>query len=195
MIGFIMNVFIKGFTMPKKIINIQEKIVQAARSILFEKGLEGLSLRSVAAKCDIAVGTIYNYYKDKEALMAAVMSEDWKNDLRQMVQKTESALSIEEGITAIFETLRGFCDQYEGIWASYSGGPGFILHFQRGHQLLCEQIVNTLHDLFARFSMELKESGFTLLADTLINAAMIEDINSTDVLFYIQGFLKEREHV
>lgn len=181
--------------MPKKIINIQEKIVQAARSILFEKGLEGLSLRSVAAKCDIAVGTIYNYYKDKEALMAAVMSEDWKNDLRQMVQKTESALSIEEGITAIFETLRGFCDQYEGIWASYSGGPGFILHFQRGHQLLCEQIVNTLHDLFARFSMELKESGFTLLADTLINAAMIEDINSTDVLFYIQGFLKEREHV
>jgi hypothetical protein len=38
--------------------------------------------------------------------------------------------------------------------------------------------------------MELKESGFTLLADTLINAAMIEDINSTDVLFYIQGFLK-----
>ena len=181
--------------MPKKIINIQEKILQAARTILLEKGLEGFSLRSVAAQCDIAVGTIYNHYKDKEALMAAVMAEDWKNDLQQMYQRSQSASSLEEGIIAIFETLRAFCNQYEGIWASYSGGPGFILHFQKGHTLLCEQIVKTLKRLYERFSIGLRESGFTLLADTLINAAMIQDINSTEALLYIQGFIKEREHV
>ena len=60
--------------MPKIIKNPEDRILQAARNRLLDKDLSSFSLRGVAADCGIAVGTIYNYFKDKESLMAASRS-------------------------------------------------------------------------------------------------------------------------
>ena len=68
--------------MPKIIKNPEDRILQAARNRLLDKDLSSFSLRGVAADCGIAVGTIYNYFKDKESLMAAVMIQDWMDALK-----------------------------------------------------------------------------------------------------------------
>ena len=63
--------------MPKLIANLRENIPAEARRLLSERGYSGLSLRELADRCGVAVGTLYNYYPSKAALIARLMLEDW----------------------------------------------------------------------------------------------------------------------
>ena len=63
--------------MPKRIENLQENILRQAKPLMLESGYEALAMRDVAARCGIAVGTLYNYFPSKEALAGGVMLEDW----------------------------------------------------------------------------------------------------------------------
>ncbi len=85
--------------MPKIIKNPEDRILQAARNRLLDKDLSSFSLRGVAADCGIAVGTIYNYFKDKESLMAAVMIQDWMDALKGTREELMRSQSLQEGLT------------------------------------------------------------------------------------------------
>lgn len=49
-------------------------ILEAAEAVAAREGKSGASLQAVAKEAGIAVGTIYNYFDDKEELFAAVFS-------------------------------------------------------------------------------------------------------------------------
>ncbi len=51
----------------------REQIVAAARRTLTRRGLEGLSLRAVAAELGVAPNAIYSHLADKDALIDAVL--------------------------------------------------------------------------------------------------------------------------
>ena len=52
-----------------KTVTSEEEILAAARALLLEKGTGALTMRSVAAACGVAVGSIYNYFPSKGALV------------------------------------------------------------------------------------------------------------------------------
>ena len=52
-------------------ITSKEAIMQACRKIAAQKGLSALNMRTVAKECNIALGTLYNYYADKDELLIA----------------------------------------------------------------------------------------------------------------------------
>jgi AcrR family transcriptional regulator len=47
----------------------------AARDLLLEGGLEGLSMRKVAARCGLTATAIYRHFPDKDALLASTIDE------------------------------------------------------------------------------------------------------------------------
>lgn len=51
------------------------RIVEAARDILSEEGLEGLSMRAIAERIEYSPATIYLYFKDKDDLIRSVVEE------------------------------------------------------------------------------------------------------------------------
>jgi AcrR family transcriptional regulator len=53
----------------------RQQIIDAARSLLFEKGLKATSINQIAKRAELAVGTIYFYYSSKEALFAELQEE------------------------------------------------------------------------------------------------------------------------
>ena len=55
-----MNTFIKEAAMPKIILNLRDRILENARTLLEREGYNGLAMRRVAASCNIALGTVYN---------------------------------------------------------------------------------------------------------------------------------------
>ena len=57
--------------MPKIIENLQEKLIHEARRQVQQKGYGSLTIRSVATACGVGVGTVYNYFASKDALVAA----------------------------------------------------------------------------------------------------------------------------
>ena len=104
--------------MPKIIKNPEDRILQAARQRLLDKDLSSFSLRGIAADCGIAVGTIYNYFKDKESLMAAVMIQDWKDALEATRKELTQTQSLQEGLLHICRGIRNFCLRYQKVWSS-----------------------------------------------------------------------------
>ena len=51
----------------------KEDILAASRELIKENGWAAVSIRSVAAKCSVSAGTIYNYYESKAELLGATI--------------------------------------------------------------------------------------------------------------------------
>jgi AcrR family transcriptional regulator len=52
---------------------LRHDIVTAARDLLLEQGLSGLSMRSIADRIEYSPATIYLYFKDKDELVGEVV--------------------------------------------------------------------------------------------------------------------------
>lgn len=54
-----------------------DKILEEALVLAKKEGVDKLSVRKLASACGIAIGSIYNYYPDKEALVTAMVEKFW----------------------------------------------------------------------------------------------------------------------
>lgn len=68
--------------MPYPLKTSREAILAVALAHLARSGVEGLSLRAVAAALDLAPNALYRYYADRDALLAAVADEGTRGLLR-----------------------------------------------------------------------------------------------------------------
>jgi len=69
----------------------RRQIIDAARSLLFEKGLQATSINQIAKRAELAVGTIYFYYSSKEELFAE-LQEEGLSLLMEKIQRASSAV-------------------------------------------------------------------------------------------------------
>lgn len=50
-------------------------LVDAARRVMSQKGIDGSTMLEIAERADVGAGTVYNYFKSKEELAIAVLEE------------------------------------------------------------------------------------------------------------------------
>jgi AcrR family transcriptional regulator len=120
--------FIKIASMPKRIEGLQERLVDELETLLFDEGAE-ITLRALAGRVGVAVGTIYNYFPNKSDLLKALFRKEWSAVVRRAdLALKESASSREkllllvqniyqdgERITGTFPKRRAFMLQPEGL--------------------------------------------------------------------------------
>ncbi len=168
--------------MPKIIKNPEDRILQAARNRLLDKDLSSFSLRGIAADCGIAVGTIYNYFNDKESLMAAVMIQDWKDALEATRKELTQTQSLQEGLLHICRGIRNFCLRYQKVWSSYPTGGEFSMRYRKRHELLLSQITEMIKGLYERFDAPCEEHRITLFAELIIAGAQHPEIREEEII-------------
>ena len=66
--------------MPKIIENLKERLLTEAKVQIDRDGYESVTIRSIAKGCGVGVGTVYNYFPSKEALIANLLLQ--RGDLR-----------------------------------------------------------------------------------------------------------------
>jgi AcrR family transcriptional regulator len=79
---------------PKKRSRTRRTLLDAALDLLAENG-EGFGLTEVAARAGVSHGTFYNYFKDREELMAALVSyvvEEFANQAALEVRHEDPAV-------------------------------------------------------------------------------------------------------
>ena len=67
---------------------VRDSILEAAERAIVEEGLEGASLVSIARRAGVAVGTIYNYFVDRQELFRELF----------MTRKTELVTALDVGM-------------------------------------------------------------------------------------------------
>ena len=145
--------------MPKIIENLPEKLVEEARRQVRESGYASLTIRSVAKGCGVGVGTVYNYYDSKDALVAAFLLTDWKEVLQQLSRRAEEAATGEDVLLAIHEGLTRFYGLHSSLFRDAAAAAGFAGSFSRYHSLLRSQLAAPLRrfcgdDFTADFAAE-----------------------------------------
>lgn len=83
-------------------------IVAAARAVFAELGYGGASVRDVIRRTELASGTFYNYFADKEALFRAVVEESAVEVRARVQDARRAARSLETFVEAGYREYFGF---------------------------------------------------------------------------------------
>ncbi len=77
-------------------------ILRAAREAFCELGFGATTVRDIIRRTDLATGTFYNYFPDKEAVLHELISE-FRTDLRRRVHEARAAAeTLEELLRSAF---------------------------------------------------------------------------------------------
>ena len=142
----------KADRMPKIIDNLEENLLSAARRLIAEHGYAAVTMRAIAKECGVAVGTFYNYYSSKDAMLAACLLHDWQAALAAAGEKTAAAQSAEEAVETVFSAVRAFEEQNRSIFSDESARSSAAGALQKRHGLLRRQIAALLEEPCRRFS-------------------------------------------
>ncbi|MFZ5729499.1 MAG: TetR/AcrR family transcriptional regulator, partial [Pseudomonadota bacterium] len=77
--------------------NVRSQLSSAARGLLESEGASGLSLRAIARRTGVALGTVYYHYADKNALLSGLAVEGF-HDLAEAMREATDA---REGISGL----------------------------------------------------------------------------------------------
>jgi TetR/AcrR family transcriptional repressor of nem operon len=82
----------------------RERLVTAARRVVYEHGLEKTTLADIAAAADVPLGNVYYYFKTKDALTAAVI-ESYRCSYRELSAELDQQKDPASRLKALVRAL------------------------------------------------------------------------------------------
>lgn len=148
-------------------------ILDAAEGVFAEQGLQGARMEDIAARAGVAVGTLYNYFSDRQKLVAALHH----HRKRELFELFDAALAahpaqpFEAKLGVILRALLGHFDAHRAFFALLMQGETGA---ERAEAL--GAIRATMKEMFARFDRLMAggvEAGVLRPVDAPLYAASI----------------------
>lgn len=102
--------------MPKIIENIRENILKEGKELLLEENYRNFNMRKLAKRCNLGLGTIYNYFANKEELTGEIFKNDWDKTLALFHELRSTDLPFKEKLRRIYESMEAFIGLYMSIF-------------------------------------------------------------------------------
>lgn len=102
--------------LPKIIEEPREAILNNAKSIVLQSGYEELTIRRVAKDAGISVGTVYNYFPTKRALVIQLLEDYWDSFLVVMDQIDQEQPEFYQKLEKIYSQLDKFIKVFREVW-------------------------------------------------------------------------------
>lgn len=181
------------------VVTSKEDILKTSRELIQREGWSAVNIRSVAAACGVSVGSIYNYFDSKSALVGATVESVWCEIFHRpkdgaVFQDTQSC------ITWLYERMEYGCKQYPGFFTLHS--LGFMgadkSDGRRKMQQTWQHILDGLHSVLQR-DTKVRPDAFTeqftaekfadLLFSLMLSALLRQDYDPTAVLEIVRRTL------
>ena len=81
--------------------NLREALIEAGLKIINENGEDALSLRKVAAACDVSHAAPYAHFKDKDELIEAIKDSVTERFMEELVSAIDGKPTADEAIIAM----------------------------------------------------------------------------------------------
>ncbi len=145
--------------MPKILTDPKKNILSEVEALLSQEGYNAVTIRAVAKRCGVGVGTVYNYFSSKEALLAEFLLTDWMECIAAIAQVSSTAATAQPVAQCIYDRLCGFAAGHMSVFGSDAARGTFAGSFSQYHGLLRSQLAAPLRrfcssDFAAEFMAE-----------------------------------------
>lgn len=181
------------------VITSEFEILKASRELIQQQGWSAVSIRSVAAACGVSVGSIYNYFDSKTALMEATVESVWYEIFHRSADGGEFQ-DTQACIIWMYERMEYGCRQYPGFFTLHSLGfmqedkPDGKRRMQQTWQHILEGLASVLEQ-DARIRPDAFTEQFTaekfanILFSLMLSALLRQDYDPNAVLEIIHRIL------
>ena len=183
--------------------DLKNALIKAGMEILASEGLGGLSLRKVAKQAGVSHAAPYAHFKDKQALIAAISTEGFKQlhsqieSVKETYQADPETLLIETAWTYLQFALNG-PDRFKLMFSSAlekeKEYPDFVEISQKNFRRLVEiveicqgaEILNSGDSDLMALNLWGSVHGFTsLLLEGQISHTVLEKASLKEILVFV----------
>ena len=103
------------------VVTSKEEILKASRELIQQRGWSAVNIRTVAGACGVSVGSIYNYFDSKAALVSAVVESVW----REIFHRPENERVFQDTLTCVtwmYERMEYGCKCCPAFFSLHSLG-------------------------------------------------------------------------
>ena len=125
----------------------KEKLLLAAKELAKTEGLSALQMRSLASAAGVAVGSVYNYFPNKNALLTAVVASIW--------------FDMFHNDNAANTGNMGYCDAVSHLFSQIQKGIANYPDFFAAHRVIFEESEK-------ENALKLRESTFSHMEKNLL---------------------------
>jgi TetR/AcrR family transcriptional repressor of multidrug resistance operon len=162
----------------------RQRILDATKQLLSEHGFQGISMQLVAKKADVAAGTIYRYFSDKEDLIEQLKVETL----------TQAAKAIQKGVNNDMPLKERYSMMFLNIW-NLASKDGNLLLNRNQYECLPKKNSRKFRELerslFAQVEQlysEGKEEGIFKPLDNEILVGLSLEVSIILARKHVQGF-------
>ena len=161
----------------------REEIMRVSRKIVSERGLPALNMRALAKECGIALGTLYNYYSDKDELVVAAIESVWQDILEKSAP--DSGVSFSQYITQTYAHIIEKLKDYPNFLAAHSiSVAGSVKGKARG---MMERFFGKIRSELHEVLMNDKNVDRSIFSETFREENLIGHILDTITISIING--------
>lgn len=168
----------------------RDGILQAARVVFARDGLDGATLRAIAAEAGVAVGTVYLHFPTKESLYAEMLAgslADLQKALRDAVAKARPEQQLLAGALGFYGFYRDRPDDlYLGLYLAQGLKPvGLTPELDRllnGRLIQCYTVLGDGMRRLATPDAETLRAETVALAAAITGALVLESTGRLKVL-------------
>lgn len=151
----------------------KQRILDSAYRLASAEGLGMLNIRTVAQKCGISAGSIYNYFPTKGHLIAEVVGRFWRESIPSDLMRAEEGESFVDFCERLSRELHGIFGNFREHWLAQLSAldkksidtalkeeEAFFAHIRRGLKTALENDPAVNRDVFDESFTEESLCGF-----------------------------------
>jgi len=89
------------------VVERRNRIIAVTRELIGELGIEGITMRDLASRCNVAVATLYNQFGSREAIIADALHMDFEGRYKPFSGDVGPADRLEARVTASARAIVG----------------------------------------------------------------------------------------
>jgi AcrR family transcriptional regulator len=146
-------------------------ILEAAVQVLAKEGAQRFTTSRVAEKAGVSVGSLYQYFPNKAAILFRLQSDEWRQttDLLQDILKDDRRPPLERLRTLVHAFLRSECDEARMRVALNDAAPLYrdAPEAQKGRESGTRAVQHFMREVLPKASTATREMAGALITTTL----------------------------
>ena len=134
--------------------DVRERIIDSAKKEFLDKGIEGSSMRDIAAGSNMTVGNLYRYFRNKEELNDFIVGETLKEIDRLVMEKSKNTVSINKKdmdinmtVSQYAEVLDDLADELVDIYKKHKAEFNILMMHSKLNDSITDWFANLIEHI------------------------------------------------